>query len=324
MPCTATGCPFTLIRPASIMSSQTRREPTPARASTFCSRSPCRSSSARRLAVARVDGGELHVLGPAVAGCGGGLVVGRCGVHRRPVSHRRRAGPDEIGDRRPFGPPESERDRRYGGLASGAWGPRPADAGCAWPPDSTSTISDDGDGTPPVVLLHGWAGSRRSFAALLPLLATHTHVVAVDVRGHGDADKPPAGYDLATLAGDVVATLDAVGSSSRGAGRRVQRRVPRAAGRRERARSASPASFSPGRPATCGAVHRSPTKSTGSRDPVDPAWVRSFTAGFTDLDRLPSWYVDVMVEDGLRLPAAIWQASLAGADHLAAADRRRA
>src|SRR3954447_7901853 len=45
MPWTATFWPFTLIRPASIMSSQTRREPTPARASTFCSRSPWRSSA---------------------------------------------------------------------------------------------------------------------------------------------------------------------------------------------------------------------------------------------------------------------------------------
>src|SRR4051794_30055170 len=45
MPWTATLWPFTLIRPASIMSSQTRREPTPARASTFCSRSPWRSSA---------------------------------------------------------------------------------------------------------------------------------------------------------------------------------------------------------------------------------------------------------------------------------------
>src|SRR3954463_16145904 len=86
MPWTVTGRPFTLIRPASIMSSQTRREPTPARARTVCSRPPpCGAASAAGgdilqplplpvaigvggLAIARVDGGELHVLGPAVAG----------------------------------------------------------------------------------------------------------------------------------------------------------------------------------------------------------------------------------------------------------------
>jgi pimeloyl-ACP methyl ester carboxylesterase len=45
---------------------------------------------------------------------------------------------------------------------------------------------------------------------------------------------------------------------------------------------------------------------------VDPEWVRTFTAGFTDLDRLPSWYVDLMVDDALRLPASIWMATFNG------------
>ena len=40
--------------------------------------------------------------------------------------------------------------------------------------------------------------------------------------------------------------------------------------------------------------------------------MRTFTAGFTDLDRLPSWYVDLMVERRPAAPAAIWMASLPG------------
>ena len=40
--------------------------------------------------------------------------------------------------------------------------------------------------------------------------------------------------------------------------------------------------------------------------------MRTFTAGFTDLDRLPAWYVDLMVDDALRLPASIWMATLRG------------
>jgi pimeloyl-ACP methyl ester carboxylesterase len=50
-------------------------------------------------------------------------------------------------------------------------------------------------------------------------------------------------------------------------------------------------------------------------DPVDPEWVRTFTAGFTDLDRLPSWYVDLMVDDALRLPASIWMATFNAFDY---------
>src|SRR5215211_174350 len=67
-----------------------------------------------------------------------------------------------------------------------------------------------GDGAPVALLLHGWAGSRRSFAALLPMLPPHVRAVAVDLRGHGDAGKPSSGYDLPTLASDVVAVLDAL------------------------------------------------------------------------------------------------------------------
>src|SRR3954451_3213218 len=76
----------------------------------------------------------------------------------------------------------------------------------------STTVSEAGtrDGSPSVLLLHGWLGSRRSFAALLPLLSRSAHLVAVDLRGHGDADKPPTGYDLTGLAADVVAVLDAL------------------------------------------------------------------------------------------------------------------
>ena len=175
----------------------------------------------------------------------------------------------------------------------------------------TTTVSDDGDGAPPVLLLHAWAGSRRSFAALLPLLHRRVRALTVDLRGHGDADKPPAGYDLGTLAADVVATLDAleipravlVGASSGGY---VAQQVAVSAPGRVAALvlAGSPRDLR-GRPPFADELER-------ISDPVDPAWVRAFTAGFTDLDRLPSWYVDLMVDDALRLPAAIWTATLQG------------
>ena len=162
-----------------------------------------------------------------------------------------------------------------------------------------------------VLLLHAWAGSRRSFARLLPRLPSSVHAVAVDLRGHGDADRPPTGYDLATLAEDVIAVLDAleirravlVGASSGGyVAQQVAVTEPdRVAGL---VLAGSPRDLR-GRPPFADALER-------MSDPVDPAWVRTFTAGFTDLERLPPWYVDLIVEDGLRLPAAIWWATFVG------------
>jgi rifampin ADP-ribosylating transferase len=176
---------------------------------------------------------------------------------------------------------------------------------------TTITEAGAGDGVAPVLLLHGWIGSRRSFAALLPLLARRRRVIAADLRGHGDADKPPTGYDLTSLAADVVAVLDAlqipravlVGASSGGY---VAQQV---------------AVASPERVAglvLAGAPHdlrgQPPFGDDldGIADPLDPARVRAFVGGFTDLDRLPSWYVDLMVDDALRVPAPIWLASLSG------------
>ena len=174
----------------------------------------------------------------------------------------------------------------------------------------STAVSDDGDGdgSAPVLLLHAWTGSRRSFAALTPLLSTRVRVIAVDQRGHGDADKPSNGYDLATLAADVVAVLDAlelrravlVGASSGGyVAQQVAVTSPdRVAGL---VLAGAPRDLR-GRPPFAAELEK-------ITDPVDPEWVRTFTAGFTDLDRLPSWYVDLMVDDALRLPASIWMAT---------------
>jgi rifampin ADP-ribosylating transferase len=177
----------------------------------------------------------------------------------------------------------------------------------------TTTVHERGepDGGLPVLLLHSWAASRRSFAALLPLLSAHQHVVAVDLRGHGDADKPSAGYDLDTLAADLIALLDTlevpravlVGASS--GGYLAQQVAVGAPGRVAGLVLAGAPRDLSGRPPFADELE-------GLSDPVDPGWVRRFLGGFTDLDRLPPWYVDLMIDDALRLPAALWPATLAG------------
>ena len=67
-----------------------------------------------------------------------------------------------------------------------------------------------GDG-PPVLLVHGWPQTWYAWRMVMPTLARDFRVVAVDQRGIGLSDKPEEGYDTATLAGDVVALMEALG-----------------------------------------------------------------------------------------------------------------
>ncbi|MFE6553914.1 alpha/beta fold hydrolase [Streptomyces sp. NPDC057746] len=67
-----------------------------------------------------------------------------------------------------------------------------------------------GDG-PPLLLVHGWPQNWYAWRMLMPELARHHTVIAVDQRGMGLTDKPHRGYDTRTLAGDLVALMDALG-----------------------------------------------------------------------------------------------------------------
>jgi pimeloyl-ACP methyl ester carboxylesterase len=64
---------------------------------------------------------------------------------------------------------------------------------------------------PPLLLVHGWPQSWYAWRMLMPALARDFQVVAVDQRGIGLSDRPQDGYDTATLAGDMVALMDALG-----------------------------------------------------------------------------------------------------------------
>jgi pimeloyl-ACP methyl ester carboxylesterase len=72
------------------------------------------------------------------------------------------------------------------------------------------SVHEQGAG-PPVVLLHAWGETHRSFDRLVELLPADLHVLVPDQRGVGESDKPTTGYRLEDAATDVVGMLDALG-----------------------------------------------------------------------------------------------------------------
>jgi pimeloyl-ACP methyl ester carboxylesterase len=72
-------------------------------------------------------------------------------------------------------------------------------------------VAEAGSG-PLVLLLHGFPEFWWTWRAQLTALsAAGYRAVAVDLRGYGDSDKPPRGYDGWTLAGDVAGLIKALG-----------------------------------------------------------------------------------------------------------------
>jgi tetratricopeptide (TPR) repeat protein len=80
-------------------------------------------------------------------------------------------------------------------------------------PDGTRLMyveRGDADGTP-VVLLHGYTDSMRSYQRVLPHLPQSLRIFAVTQRGHGGSDKPEGSYTSDVFARDVAAFLDSLG-----------------------------------------------------------------------------------------------------------------
>ncbi len=67
-----------------------------------------------------------------------------------------------------------------------------------------------GDG-PPLLLVHGWPQTWYAWRLVMPALARNFQVIAPDQRGCGLSGRPEGGYDTGTLAGDLVALMDALG-----------------------------------------------------------------------------------------------------------------
>ena len=127
---------------------------------------------------------------------------------------------------------------------------------------------------PPLLLMHGNPFTHLSWHKFAPRLAQEFTVVATDLRGYGDSEKPPggddhSGYSFRAMAQDQVEVMAALGFQALHGGRPRPRRARAAphVPRPSRARSSARRSSTSCRSTICSTTsprHGRPTSITGS------------------------------------------------------------
>ena len=165
---------------------------------------------------------------------------------------------------------------------------------------------------PAVLMLHGFTDSWFSFSRVLPLLPADLRVIAPDMRGHGDSERPLLGYRVTDLADDVIRLMDALGVPKavlvgHSMGSFVARKVyAQAPGRVSRLVLVG------GGPVAANDVVVSLMDAVnGLTDPVDEAFVRDFQMSTVHAP-VPEPFMEAVIANSRRMPARIWKAALQG------------
>jgi non-heme chloroperoxidase len=162
----------------------------------------------------------------------------------------------------------------------------------------------------PVVMLHGYTDSWRSFEPVLPHLPEWVHALALTQRGHGDADRPAAGYHALDFAADVAAFMDSLDL-----GRAVVVGHSMGGYLAQRFAVAYPerilglmlvASFATWRNPAVAELRAAVAQLV---DPIDPSFARAFQESTLAQPVAPA-FIETVVHESLKLPARVWQAVL--------------
>jgi pimeloyl-ACP methyl ester carboxylesterase len=164
----------------------------------------------------------------------------------------------------------------------------------------------------PVVLLHGFADSWRSFEPVLERLPASIRALALTQRGHGEASKPAAGYDLQDFSADLAAFLETL-------------RVPAALIVGHSMGSAVALRFAIDYPEhTLGLVlaGAAPSSRAAPRarkfwedtldqltDPIEPDFARELVESMV-VQPVAAAFLEAMVEETLKVPKHVWQGAV--------------
>jgi non-heme chloroperoxidase len=163
----------------------------------------------------------------------------------------------------------------------------------------------------PVVMLHGWSDSWRSFEGVLPHLPASIRALAVTLRGHGDATGARS-HTISDMSADVAAFLDAVGVDAaviagHSMGSIVAQRL--AIEHPERVAGlvlmgARPTFARPNLDELFAAVAE-------LTDPVDPVFIREFQES-TVVQPVAPGLIDMAVSESQKLTADVWRELMDG------------
>jgi pimeloyl-ACP methyl ester carboxylesterase len=173
----------------------------------------------------------------------------------------------------------------------------------------------------PLILLHGITDSWLSFEPVLPHLPASIRAFAVSQRGHGDSDRPAAGYLPSDFAADIAALMDAFKLeraviAGHSMGSRIAQRFALDYPERTQGLVLMGSFFSFLDNQGVAEFQQIVSK---LEDPIDPGFALEFQES-TLAQPVPQAYLDAVVRESLKVPARVWQAALDGlleADHSA-------
>ncbi|MDQ3931505.1 MAG: alpha/beta hydrolase [Actinomycetota bacterium] len=161
----------------------------------------------------------------------------------------------------------------------------------------------------PVLLLHGFGDSWRSFERVLPHLPASIRFFALTQRGHGEASHPPTGYSINHFAEDLAAFMDAVHLRAavivgHSMGSAVAQRF--AIDHPERTLGLVLVGASPTMAGTAAARQFWDSTVSKLKDPVDPRLVREMTESLL-VKPVPQPFLDTVLKEGMKVPAHVWK-----------------
>lgn len=164
----------------------------------------------------------------------------------------------------------------------------------------------------PLVLLHGYTDSWRSWEPLLSALPGFFRAVAPTHRGHGDSAKPGAGYRFEDFARDLRDVMDELGIEravvvGHSMGSLVATRFALDNPSRVEALVLIGACATLRGNEAIGALSRDGVAEM--TDPVDAAFVRAFQES-TLARPVPPAFLDTVVAESGKVPARVWRDAL--------------